>query len=42
MLITIPKASININTIMEFKEDQITAIQLTFIVIDGNAVINYY
>jgi hypothetical protein len=42
MLITIPKAAIDINTMMEFKEDQITAIQLNFIVIDGNAAINYY
>jgi hypothetical protein len=42
MLITVPKVAIDINTLMEFKEDQITAIQLNFIVIDGTAAINYY
>jgi hypothetical protein len=42
MLINIPKASIDIAALMEFKEEQITAIQLKFIVIDGIATINYY
>jgi hypothetical protein len=42
MLISIPKASIDISTVMDFKEDQLTAIQLTFIVIEGAATINYY
>jgi hypothetical protein len=42
MLITIPKASIDINTTFEFKEEQITAIQLNFLVIDGVATIDYY
>lgn len=42
MLITIPKASIDIATVMEFKEDQITAIQLQFVVIEKNATIDYY
>jgi len=42
MLITIPKASIDVSPTMEFKLDQITAIQLEFIVIDGIATIDYY
>lgn len=42
MLITIPKASIDISTTFEFTEEQITAIELTFLVIDGAATINYY
>lgn len=42
MLITIPKASIDIATVMEFKEDQIAAIQLEFIIIDTIATIDYY
>jgi hypothetical protein len=42
MLITIPKAAIDIKTIMEFKEDQLTAFQLNFIVVEGIATISYY
>lgn len=42
MLITIPKASIDIATVMEFKEDQITAVQLQFVVIEKNVTIDYY
>lgn len=42
MLINIPKASIDIKTMMDFKDEQITAIQLNFIVIDGIATIDYY
>jgi hypothetical protein len=42
MLITIPRASIDINTTFEFKEEQITAIQLNFLVIDGIATVDYY
>jgi hypothetical protein len=42
MLITIPKASIDIAAVMDFKEDEITAVQLQFIVIEKNATIDYY
>lgn len=42
MLITIPKASIDVSTLMEFKLDQITAVQLDFVVVDGAATIDYY
>lgn len=42
MLITVPKASIDIATVMEFKEDQIAAIQLEFVIIDMTATVDYY
>lgn len=42
MLITIPRASIDVSPTMEFKLDQLTAIQLEFVVIDGIATIDYY
>jgi hypothetical protein len=42
MLMTIPKASIDIATVLEFKEEHITAMELEFIIIDSLATIDYY
>lgn len=42
MLLTIPKASIDINTLLEFKQETLASAELRFTVIDGEASIVYY
>jgi hypothetical protein len=42
MLLTIPKTSIDINTLLEFKQETLTSAELRFTVINGEASIVYY
>lgn len=42
MILTIPKASIDINTLLEFKQETLASAELRFIIIDGVAKIVYY
>lgn len=42
MLLTVPKASIDISTLLEFKQETLASAELRFTVIDGEASIVYY
>ena len=42
MLIKIPKASVDLNTLLEFKQETLSSAELRFMVIDGEATIVYY
>lgn len=41
-LIVIPKASIDISTLLEFKQETLAAVELKFSIVDGQATIVYY
>lgn len=42
MLIQIPRASLDITTVLDFKDDMLTAPEMRFRVLDGEATITYY